>query len=286
MKDVSAQITAAEKYIQKRIKNFKPTVGLILGSGLGNLADEIKSLRPEVRSPYSIGPVKIKYNDIPGFPFSSVQGHAGQLVIGTLQGKKVIAMQGRAHYYEGNSLAEITLPIRVMKMLGVENVIITNAAGGVNRKFTPGDLMIITDHINFSGVNPLRGKNQEEFGERFPDLSTCYDHQLMKLVRNVAKTKKIKLQEGVYFFSVGPSYETPAEIRAIRVLGASAVGMSTVPEVVVAAHCGLKVIGISCITNMAAGILNQKLAHEEVIEITVKVNRKFITLLKGIIEKL
>jgi purine-nucleoside phosphorylase len=274
MKGISEKITAAETYIQKRIRNFKPTVGLILGSGLGNLADEIKS------------PVKIKYNDIPGFPFSSVQGHAGQLVIGTLQGKKVIAMQGRAHYYEGNSLEEVTLPIRVMKKLGVENVIITNAAGGVNRKFTPGDLMIITDHINFSGVNPLRGKNQDEFGERFPDLSTCYDHELMKLVRNVGKEKKIKLQEGVYFFSVGPSYETPAEIRAIQILGASAVGMSTVPEVVVAAHCGLKVIGISCITNMAAGILNQKLAHEEVIEITVKVNQKFITLLKAIVKKL
>ncbi len=274
MKDITEKIAAAENFVRKQIRGFEPAIGLVLGSGLGNLADEIKS------------PVKINYKDIPGFPFSSVEGHAGQLVIGTLQGKKVIAMQGRAHYYEGNSLEDVTLPIRVMKKLGVETVIITNAAGGINRKFTPGDLMLITDHINFSGANALRGKNLEEFGCRFPDLSACYDHDLMNLVKKVAETEKIKLQEGVYFFSVGPSYETPAEIRAIEILGASAVGMSTVPEVVVAAHCGMKVIGISCITNMAAGILNQKLAHEEVIEITVKVNQKFSTLLKDIIEKL
>ncbi len=268
------KIVDSVEHIKSLIGSFRPSIGLVLGSGLGNLADEIAA------------PVKIKYSTIPGFAFSTVEGHVGQFVAGTLNGKNVIAMQGRLHYYEGYSLEEITLPIRVMKQLGVETIVITNAAGGVNRKFVPGDLMIINDHINFSALNPLRGKNLDEFGSRFPDLSACYDHDLIKLVKQTAQSCNIRIQEGVYYFSAGPSYETPAEIRALEMMGVDALGMSTVPEVVVAVHSGLKVIGISCITNMAAGISKQKLSHAEVIETTVRVKDKFTTLLKSLIVNL
>ena len=274
MLTTSEKINEASLYITNLLKEFNPTVGIVLGSALGNLADEITS------------PIKIKFDSIPHFRKSTVEGHSGQLVIGLLKGKKVIAMQGRLHYYEGYSLEEVTFPIRVMKKLGVEKLIVTNAAGGVNRKFTPGDLMLITDHLNFSGTNPLIGKNLDEFGPRFPDMSDCYDKNLIQLVKRVGVANKIELQEGVYNFLSGPSYETPAEIRALEVLGASAVGMSTVPEVIVAVHSGIKVIGISCITNMAAGISDQKLSHAEVIETSKKANEKFILLLKNIVEQL
>jgi len=251
-----------------------PSIGLILGSGLGVLADEIES------------PIKIPYNEIPNFPVSTVEGHAGQLVFGQLKGVKVVAMQGRFHFYEGYSLDKVTAPVRVMKELGVETLIVTNAAGGINKTFEAGDLMLISDHINNMGTNPLIGPNDSEIGARFPDMSESYDYTLRELAKNVASELNIKLQEGVYVGNTGPSYETPAEVRALRIIGGDAVGMSTVPEVIVARHAGLKVLGISCISNMAAGILDQPLSHDEVIETTEKVRANFLNLVKSIVERI
>ncbi len=247
-----------------------PEIGLILGSGLGVLADEIEN------------PIAIPYSDIPNFPVSTVHGHAGQLVIGTLEGKTVVAMQGRFHFYEGYSMDKVTFPVRVMKLLGVEKLIVTNAAGGVNESFKPGDLMLISDHINFMGTNPLIGPNDDRFGTRFPDMSNPYDKEFMALARKIAGELNIKIQEGVYVGNTGPTYETPAEVRMARVLGGDAVGMSTVPEVIVANHSGMRVLGISCITNMAAGILDQPLDHDEVIETTEKVKHDFLRYVKEI----
>ncbi|RLL46903.1 purine-nucleoside phosphorylase [Oceanobacillus piezotolerans] len=263
-------IQKAASMIQGKI-NVTPKIGLILGSGLGVLADEIEN------------PVKIKYGDIPGFPVSTVEGHAGQLVIGTLQDVPVVAMQGRFHYYEGYDLEAVTFPVRVMKELQVETLIVTNAAGGVNPDFEAGDLMIITDHINNAGANPLIGPNDPELGVRFPDMTNAYDRDLQNLVREAAKTLNIKLQEGVYVWNSGPSYETPAEIRMLQKIGGDAVGMSTVPEVIVARHSGMKVAGLSCITNMAAGILDQPLSHDEVMETAEQVKENFLSLVKEII---
>lgn len=250
----------------------QPKIGLILGSGLGVLADEIES------------PVKIPYHEIPDFPVSTVEGHAGQLVFGLLNGVEVIAMQGRFHYYEGYSFDKVTFPVRVMKNLGVELLIVTNAAGGVNEGFSPGDLMIITDHINFMGTNPLIGPNDSRLGVRFPDMSEGYAKDLRAKAKEIADRLKIDVKEGVYFGLTGPVYETPAEIRMIRTLGGDAVGMSTVPEVIVARHSGIKVLGISCITNMAAGILDQPLSHDEVIETTERVKANFLSYIKEIVK--
>jgi purine-nucleoside phosphorylase len=247
---------------------------LILGSGLGVLADEIEN------------PVKIPYNEIPNFPVSTVEGHAGQLVFGLLKGANVVAMQGRFHFYEGYSLDKVTAPVRVMKELGVETLIVTNAAGGINESFQAGDLMLLTDHINNMGTNPLIGPNDDKFGVRFPDMSESYDIKLRNMAKKCAKELNIKLQEGVYVGNTGPSYETPAEVRALRTLGGDAVGMSTVPEVIIAKHAGLKVLGISCISNMAAGILDQPLSHDEVIETTDRVRANFLNLVKNIVENI
>ncbi|TQR18650.1 purine-nucleoside phosphorylase [Psychrobacillus vulpis] len=233
--------------------DHRPVIGMILGSGLGSLADEIKN------------PVKIPYSSIPHFAKSEAIGHANELVIGELNGKIVVAMKGRFHYYEGFSLDEVTFPVRVMKALGIESVIITNACGAVNTSFNPGDLMLITDHINLVGTNPLIGPNNDELGTRFPDLSQVYNVELRNTASKVAKDLNISLQQGVYAWWSGPTYETPAEIRMIRTLGADAVGMSTVPEAIVATHGGMKVLGISCLTNMACGILDQPLNHDEVV---------------------
>jgi purine-nucleoside phosphorylase len=263
----------AATYIEKRI-DTKPKIGLILGSGLGVPADEIEQ------------PVRLPYAEIPGFPESTVQGHAGQLVYGQLQGQSVIAMQGRFHYYEGHTLDLVTLPIRVMKQLGVQKLIVTNATGGINTAFEPGDLMIINDHINFTFQNPLIGPNDDQLGPRFPDMSRAYTPELQEITRLVAQEQGISIQEGTYIGVVGPSYETPAEIRMMRALGADAVGMSTVPEVLVAVHGGMQVLGISCISNMAAGILDQPLSHEEVMETAGKVQRRFLALVKGIVSRL
>lgn len=254
--------------------NFQPEIGLILGSGLGVLALEIEN------------PIKIPYDEIPGFPVSTVEGHAGQLVIGTLQGKKVIAMQGRFHFYEGYSLEKVTLPVRVMKQLGVKILIVTNAAGGINKSFLPGDLMIIKDHINNAGINPLIGPNDSSQGVRFPDMSTAYNKKFIELAKSVASKLEIQIKEGVYVGNTGPSYETPAEIRMLRTIGGDAVGMSTVPEVIVARHAGIEVLGISCISNMAAGILDQPLSHNEVIETTEKVKVNFLNLVKEIVKEI
>ena len=273
MKNLYDRIEETASYIKAKT-DIKPTIGLILGSGLGVLADEIEN------------PVKISYNVIPNFPVSTVEGHAGQLVIGNLQGKTVVAMQGRFHYYEGYSMEAITFPVRVMKALGVETIFVTNAAGGANKDFKPGDLMIITDHINLSGNNPLIGTNDNRIGTRFPDMSSAYTKEYIELARKCADKLNIKVQEGVYAFFSGPTYETPAEVRMATILGADAVGMSTAPEVIVASHSNLKVVGISCITNMAAGILDQPLNHEEVIETTQKVQSEFLSLVKTIVNEL
>ncbi|HYK72722.1 MAG TPA: purine-nucleoside phosphorylase [Pseudoneobacillus sp.] len=267
-----AKIQNAATFLKEKYSNV-PKIGLILGSGLGVLAEEIENA------------VKIPYNEIPDFPVSTVEGHAGQLVFGSVNNVEVVAMQGRFHYYEGYSFEKVTFPVRVMKELGVEILIVTNAAGGVNESFNPGDLMIISDHINNMGNNPLIGPNDSRLGVRFPDMSESYTKQLRTLAKEVSKNLNIEVQEGVYVGNTGPSYETPAEVRMIRTMGGDAVGMSTVPEVIVARHAGMKVMGISCISNMAAGILDQPLNHEEVIETTEKVKANFLLYVKELIKE-
>lgn len=253
--------------IRKRTA-FEPEIGLILGSGLGDYADRIEDK------------ICIPYSDLPDFPISTVEGHSGQFVLGEICGKKVIAMQGRVHYYEGYSQRMITLPVRLMKRLGVQKMVITNAAGGVNKSFGPGTLMLISDHINYSGSNPLLGTNMEEFGPRFPDVSDVYSGKYREQMKKLADETGIKLEEGVYMMFSGPCYETPAEVRMARVMGADAVGMSTVPEAIVCAHMGVPVLGISCITNCAAGILDQPLNHAEVVETAARVKETFVKVLE------
>ncbi|MEG0249928.1 MAG: purine-nucleoside phosphorylase [Peptostreptococcus sp.] len=259
-------------YIKGKIHE-KPEIALILGSGLGDLAEEI------------VDPTVIPYREIPNFKVSEVAGHKSQLVIGKLCNKCVLVMQGRFHYYEGYSQSEITYPIRVFKEMGIEKLLVTNAAGGSNKSFKAGDLMVIKDHINMSGSNPLIGPNNEKFGPRFPDMSQAYSKSGVELIRKCAEELSLDLKEGVYMFFSGPNYETPAEVKMASILGADAVGMSTVPEVIVANHSGMEVFGISCITNMAAGILDQPLNHKEVIETTTRVKSDFSGLVKSFIEK-
>lgn len=268
-------IEKSYSYIKKTIEDAGaklPEIGIILGSGLGNLADEINN------------PLVIKYSDVPEFPVSTVSGHKGQFVIGNFRGKDVIMMQGRFHYYEGIEMREILKPVYTMNKLGVKTLIVTNAAGGVNETFKPGTLMLIRDHINFSFNNPLIGKNLDEFGVRFPDMTKAYTPELFEVARKAAKETDLDLKEGTYLMCSGPTYETPAEIKAFRLLGADAVGMSTVPEVIAASHSRMKVLGISCITNLAAGITGESLNHEEVLEVSKRVNSQFIELLSRIIE--
>ncbi len=245
--------------------------GLILGSGLGELADEISN------------PVVIDYADIPNWGKSTVAGHAGKLVYGTLSGKKVLALQGRFHFYEGNPLDVVTFPVRVMAELDATGILVTNAAGGVTHG--PGTLMLINDHINFTGQNPLIGENLDAYGPRFPDMSSAYDKAYQATAKVVADRVGIDLQEGVYMGFTGPTYETPAEIRFAETIGADAVGMSTVPEVIIAVHSGLRVLGISAITNHAAG-KQAELNHEEVVEVTTRIKETFKTLIKEILEEL
>ncbi|MRG86474.1 purine-nucleoside phosphorylase [Salinibacillus xinjiangensis] len=261
----------AASFISSKLNQQKPSLGLILGSGLGVLAEEIEN------------PIAIPYEEIPHFPKSTVAGHKGQLVVGSLEGQQVIAMQGRFHYYEGYTMEQVTFPVRVMKALGVSQLIVTNAAGGINESFQPGDLMLIQDHINMMGDNPLIGPNEEEMGPRFPDMSEAYNKKLIKHAEACADKLQLSVQKGVYVGNPGPTYETGAEIRMLRTLGGDAVGMSTVPEVIVANHAGLKVLGISCISNMAAGILDQPLSHEEVIETTEQVRQHFLSFVKEIV---
>lgn len=249
-----------------------PDLAIILGSGLGGLSCEIEEK------------IIIEYNDLPGFPKSNVEGHKGRFVYGKLSGKKVLCQDGRLHYYEGHSMEEVVMPIRVFGLIGIKNLILSNASGGVNKNFMAGDLMIIRDHINFTGLNPLIGPNDERFGVRFPDMGEAYSRELIKIAKDAAKSLDIPYQEGVYTFLTGPSYETPAEVSAIRVMGGDAVGMSTVPEVIVARHQGMKVLGISSISNLAADLSNEEITHEMVLKIADAAKKKFIPWVKEIIK--
>lgn len=260
----------AAAYIQSKT-NIIPEIGLILGSGLGILAELIEDA------------IAIPYENIPHFPVSTVEGHVGELLIGTIQGRPVVMMKGRFHMYEGYGPEVTAFPVRVMKAIGVQKMLVTNAAGGVNTSYTPGDLMIISDHLNMTGRNPLIGPNHTEFGVRFPDMSEAYSHRLRKLAKETAEKQGFVMKEGVYAGLLGPNYETPAEIVMLRTLGADAVGMSTVAEVIVARHAGIEVLGISCITNMAAGILEQPLSHDEVMETAEMVKEKFLNLVMSLI---
>jgi len=245
-----------------------PDIALILGSGLNSLAEELEKA------------ISISYGDLPGFSVSTAPGHTSQMVIGDLEGHRIMALKGRFHYYEGYEMAQIIHPIRLLKVLGCSRLLLTNAAGAVNRSFSAGNLMLITDHINFTGQNPLIGKNAEDFGPRFPDMSECWSGELNQIFRNAAANRGIQLREGVYVWFTGPSFETPAEIRMVSIIGGDAVGMSTVPEAIIAAHCGIQTAGISCISNMAAGILDRPITAEEVIETGASASADFKALIK------
>jgi purine-nucleoside phosphorylase len=262
---------AAAQFIFSRTK-LRPKIALVLGSGLGPFADEFANA------------TKIPYAEIPHFPQSTAIGHAGQLVVGTVDGIAVAGMQGRVHLYEGYPVKEVVFPIRVFARMGVKAVILTNAAGGI--KFTQGRLVVISDHINLQGVNPLTGFNDERFGPRFPDMSCAYDKRFREMTVGQGNRLGIGIDEGVYAALAGPSYETPAEIRYLRTIGADLVGMSTVPEVIAARHSELRVLGISCVTNAAAGILDQSLNHREVLETAARVKGDFVALLKAVLPKI
>lgn len=251
----------------------KPKIGMVLGSGL---SQSLTPLLNEVE--------EVNWNDIPYFPEPTVEGHAGKYLCGTLYDKEVLIQQGRIHWYEGLPWDDVIYPVRVQKNLGIEKLIMTNAAGGINENFTPGDLCMLTDHINFSGDNPLRGPNNDEFGPRFPDMSHAYDEEFQEIASGAADNLDIDLQQGIYAMTSGPSYETPAEIKALRTLGADLVGMSTVPEVITANHSNMEVLAISCVTNKAAG-MQDKLTHEEVLEVTEKTNQKLGNLIGEIVKR-
>lgn len=257
----------------KRTLPATPTVGLVLGSGLGEYAESFPS------------PLVIPYEEIPHFPTSTVPGHKGRLIFQQFERSALLAMQGRFHYYEGYTMEQVTFPIRIMGLLGIERLILTNAAGGVNQFFEAGDLMLIRDHINYMGTNPLIGPHVEEFGDRFPDMTHAYHPESRDIFIRVARERKIPLQQGIYMAFTGPSYETPAEIRMARILGADAVGMSTVPEAIVATQMGIRVSGVSCITNLAAGMSGAKLAHDDVMEAANKAEKNFMALIDGALEE-
>lgn len=256
------------QFIKNKIGNLDPKIAIILGSGLGILSDDIENK------------ITIKYSEIPNFPVSTVAGHAGELLIGTINNIPLIAMNGRFHYYEGYDLEQVTFPIRVLKLLGIEKLILTNAAGGINTNYKPGELIVITDFLSFFADSSLRGKNIDEFGTRFPDMSEAFNKELSMKLRDVIKKHMKVANTGVYAYMKGPNYESPAEIRALRMLGADIVGMSTVPEVIVAQHTGIKTVGVSCVTNMAAGVSNEKLSHEEVQKTADMVKFQFKEIIK------
>jgi purine-nucleoside phosphorylase len=263
----------AAEFIRSRART-DVSVGIVLGSGLGAFAEDLEK------------PVAIPYDEIPGFAHATVEGHAGRLVIGTADGVSIAAMQGRFHFYEGYGLEDVTFPIRVLKLLGVRTLILTNAAGSLNTELSPGSLMVISDHINLMGVNPLIGPNDERFGPRFPDLTSTYEPALQTIVIEEAKAVDVEMRRGVYAALSGPSYETPAEIHMVRTLGADAVGMSTVPEAIVARHMDMQVIGISCITNLAAGVSNRPVDHSQVIATGERVRVQFTELIRRVISRL
>lgn len=262
------------RFLKGKLNGRKPKIAIILGSGLGTLIEEIQNK------------IVIGYDEIPNFPVSTVSGHAGELVIGELLDKEVIIMNGRTHYYEGYNLKQITFPIRVFKLLGVDIVLITNAAGGINRNYTPGTFMIMNDYISFFEDSVLRGPNIKEFGDRFIDMSRVFDEELTQLLKKTIQNKTRSVKEGVYAYMKGPVYQTPAEIRALRSLGADAVGMSSVPEAIVARHCGMRVVGISCITNMASGVTNEILTHEQIKKCAGRVKITFIDVIKEFMAKI
>lgn len=272
MENLLQSVEEAKEYILDKI-NIIPEIALILGSGLGSLAEEIEK------------PIIIEYKSIPNFPTSTVEGHAGQLVIGILQGKPVLIMKGRFHYYEGYSMQDVTFPVRVMQAIGIKLLIVTNACGGLNPELHPGALMIINDHINFTGNNPLIGPNIDKFGPRFPDMSSAYDKDLIQLAHRVGERLSIETHEGVYIGVSGPNYSSKAELKMLTKLGADTLGMSTVPEVIVARHGGIKVLGISCVTDMAIPDELVSISHEEVMEVANKTKPKFINLVKGILNE-
>ena len=267
------EVDTAAAYLRAHLP-FTPDLALVLGSGLGGLAGQIEQ------------PAVIPYRDVPGFPQSIAPGHAGQFVAGVLGGKKVLCMQGRFHYYEGHDMSAIALPVRVFKALGCRALILTNAAGGVNWDFNVGDFMLITDHINFMGANPLRGQNDDSIGPRFCDMTHVYTPELQQVALRVAAARNLVLQKGVYLGYMGPSFETPAEIRAFRTLGADAVGMSTVPEAMVCNYLGIKVLAVSCITNMATGIQTVKHSHQRVLEIANAAGERMCRWLGEVIQKM
>ena len=264
---VKEELYTAYDSIKDRV-NIKPDIALVLGSGLGKFASQIENSQ------------EISYDSIENFPTSTVVGNAGKFVIGNIGDKKVIAMQGRVHHYEGYSMDKVVMPIRIMKLLGAQTLILTNAAGGINKDFKPGTLMMITDHISSFVKSPLIGPNIEELGTRFPDMSNVYDKNLCDILSNTAKEQNIELKQGVYVQTTGPNYETPAEIKMFELLGADAVGMSTVCEAMTAKHMGMKVAGVSCITNMAAGLNKTPLNHKEVADVANKISEEFTRLIK------
>lgn len=266
------QVAAAAEAIRRAAPGAAPRVGLVLGSGLGFLATEVE------------GPTRIRYDEIPGFPKPTVEGHIGVLVVGRLAGASVAAMSGRFHSYEGHDLAAVSFPVRVLRAIGCEVLLVTNAAGSVNTSFEVGDLMLVTDHINNLGGSPLRGPVVA--GPRFPDMTDAYDKDLRRNAVAAAEAEGIRLRQGVYCASPGPQYETPAEVRMLRAWGADAAGMSTVPEVIVARSLGMRCLGISCLTNMAAGVLPQPLSHEEVLETTERVKETFARLVRAVLRRL
>lgn len=260
--------------LREKLGDFKPRFLLVLGSGLGSLGDEVEN------------PIVVRYEDVPHMKYSTAPDHKGQFVCGRLAGQDVVVMQGRLHPYEGWSFQDVGYPIRVMRLLGVETVVLSNASGAINANFEAGDIMMITDHIKFFGVSPLCGPNLDEFGPRFQEMRDAYTPELQEIARQTAKDLGVKLQEGVYMYFPGPHYETPAEIRAARVLGADAAGMSTVPETIVAAHCGMKVLGFSLCTNMAAGLDDVVLDGDEVIQTALEAGPRFAALVKGCLERM
>jgi purine-nucleoside phosphorylase len=268
------RVEEATAFVRARTGGEAPTVAVVLGSGLGDFARELASA------------VSLPYTAVPHWPASRVVGHAGELVVGEVGGRRVVALSGRVHFYEGHDLSTVTFGVRVLGRLGVRTLILTNAAGGINTAFRQGALMVMTDHINLMGSNPLIGANEDRFGLRFPDMSEVYSKRLRAVALEAARSVGVSVEQGVYVAVHGPSYETPAEIRAFRTLGADAVGMSTVPEAIVARHMGIEVLGISCITNMAAGVLPKPLVHDEVMEVARRVRSQFIALLTGIITAL
>ena len=268
------QYRASARAIQDRLGDFVPRAAMVLGSGLGYLGDEVENA------------IAIDYKDIPHFKASTAPGHKGRLVFGMLEGQRVAVMQGRMHHYEGYSYEEVSYAVRVLRLLGCDTLIVTNAAGCVNTDWKAGDLMLITDQIKMFSESPLRGENLPEFGVRFPDASRLYTPRLQELARQTARERHIPRREGVYFYCYGPQYETPAEIRAVRLLGGDAVGMSTAPEVIAAAHCGMEVLGLTLLSNMAAGILDQPLSEQEVLDAAAAAREKFSGLVRACLNKM